>query len=113
MGDTVAGLEDDTEGEVDSTGGDGTGTQPVQRAHVLAPRPLLLLLSVSVFVFPALRAVDAASPTLPAALLAHQLDLACRPLRCDTEGVRRGSGGGTEGIYRSSLDAREPQNPTK
>eukprot|EP00976_Prorocentrum_cordatum_P055635 1122624-Prorocentrum_minimum.AAC.1 len=31
------------------------------------------------------------------------------------EGVRRGSGGGPEGEgnYRSSLDAREPQNPTK
>eukprot|EP00976_Prorocentrum_cordatum_P117739 1196354-Prorocentrum_minimum.AAC.2 len=29
------------------------------------------------------------------------------------EGVRRGSGGGQEGIYRSSLDTRKPQNPTK
>eukprot|EP00976_Prorocentrum_cordatum_P047215 953613-Prorocentrum_minimum.AAC.1 len=29
------------------------------------------------------------------------------------EGVRRGSGGGAEGICRSSLDAREPHNPTK
>eukprot|EP00976_Prorocentrum_cordatum_P117844 1196372-Prorocentrum_minimum.AAC.3 len=29
------------------------------------------------------------------------------------EGVWRGSGGGLEGIYRSSLDARKPQNPTK
>eukprot|EP00976_Prorocentrum_cordatum_P082940 1185040-Prorocentrum_minimum.AAC.1 len=26
--------------------------------------------------------------------------------------VRRESGGGQEGIYRSSLDARKPQNPT-
>eukprot|EP00976_Prorocentrum_cordatum_P023597 480524-Prorocentrum_minimum.AAC.1 len=29
------------------------------------------------------------------------------------EGEIRGSGGGQEGIYRSSLDAREPQNPTR
>ena len=28
-------------------------------------------------------------------------------------GVQRGSAGGLEGIYRSSLDARKPQNPTK
>eukprot|EP00959_Pyramimonas_sp_CCMP1952_P434139 9091229-Pyramimonas_sp.AAC.1 len=28
-------------------------------------------------------------------------------------GVRWGSGEGLEGIYRSSLDARKPQNPTK
>eukprot|EP00976_Prorocentrum_cordatum_P045361 915694-Prorocentrum_minimum.AAC.1 len=27
--------------------------------------------------------------------------------------MSRGSGGGQEGMYRSSLDAREPQNPTK
>eukprot|EP00959_Pyramimonas_sp_CCMP1952_P123756 2587412-Pyramimonas_sp.AAC.1 len=27
--------------------------------------------------------------------------------------TRRESGGGLEGIYRSSLDTREPQNPTK
>eukprot|EP00976_Prorocentrum_cordatum_P052110 1051782-Prorocentrum_minimum.AAC.1 len=27
------------------------------------------------------------------------------------EGVRRGSGGGQEGIYRSSPDARKRQNP--
>eukprot|EP00976_Prorocentrum_cordatum_P057393 1157330-Prorocentrum_minimum.AAC.1 len=29
------------------------------------------------------------------------------------EGVRGGSGGGLEGKYRSSVDAREPHNPTK
>eukprot|EP00976_Prorocentrum_cordatum_P082514 1184843-Prorocentrum_minimum.AAC.2 len=28
-----------------------------------------------------------------------------------TRRVRRGPGGGLEGIYRSSLDARKPQNP--
>eukprot|EP00976_Prorocentrum_cordatum_P083145 1185119-Prorocentrum_minimum.AAC.2 len=28
-------------------------------------------------------------------------------------GSEGGSGGGPEGIYRSSLDARKPQNPTK
>eukprot|EP00976_Prorocentrum_cordatum_P047590 961413-Prorocentrum_minimum.AAC.2 len=26
--------------------------------------------------------------------------------------VRKGRGGGLEGLYRSSLDARRPQNPT-
>eukprot|EP00976_Prorocentrum_cordatum_P071904 1180507-Prorocentrum_minimum.AAC.2 len=36
-----------------------------------------------------------------------------RRLRGRQEGVRRGSGGGQERIYRSSLDTRKPQNPTK
>eukprot|EP00976_Prorocentrum_cordatum_P072197 1180621-Prorocentrum_minimum.AAC.1 len=33
--------------------------------------------------------------------------------RVDVLGPWRGVGGGSEGIYRSSLDASEPQNPTK
>eukprot|EP00959_Pyramimonas_sp_CCMP1952_P278017 5811698-Pyramimonas_sp.AAC.1 len=31
---------------------------------------------------------------------------------CALPGNRRGSGGDQEGIYRSSVDARKPQNPT-
>eukprot|EP00976_Prorocentrum_cordatum_P021660 441863-Prorocentrum_minimum.AAC.1 len=34
-----------------------------------------------------------------------------RPSPRGREGVGRGSGGGRQGIYRSSADARKPQNP--
>eukprot|EP00959_Pyramimonas_sp_CCMP1952_P444884 9315688-Pyramimonas_sp.AAC.1 len=44
----------------------------------------------------------------------HQRGHACRPRQRPThEQHLRGSGGGQGGNYRSSLDACEPQNPTK
>eukprot|EP00976_Prorocentrum_cordatum_P041424 840669-Prorocentrum_minimum.AAC.2 len=36
----------------------------------------------------------------------------CEHLMLAPYGVWRGCGGGAEGIYRSRLDARQPQNPT-